>query len=67
MDYDLAKITSIEAKILHGYKADVNVQIKIKLKHELNIENIQVKLVSNPKGFNQIDKRPVDKYNEVFD
>jgi len=29
-------------------------------------ENLQVKLVSNLKGFNQIDKRWVDKYVEMW-
>ena len=66
MDYKLDEIEYVEAIVLRGYKADVNVQIRIKLKNALDVENIQVKLVSNPKGFNQIDKRPVDKYNIVF-
>jgi hypothetical protein len=56
MNYDLDKIEFVRAVVLHGYKADVNVQIMIKLKQALDIQNIQVKLVSNPKGFNQIDK-----------
>jgi len=66
MDYALDEIESVEAIVLRGYKADVNVQIKIKLKVALDIENIQIKLVSNPKGFNQVDKRPVDRYNDVL-
>lgn len=66
MGYVVEDIEFVKAIVLHGYKADVNVQITIKLKQAIDIENIQVKLVSNPKGFNQIDKRPVDKYNEVF-
>lgn len=67
MDYNLVEIKFVKAVVLHGYKADVNVQITVKLKNAADVENIQVKLVSNPKGFNQIDKRPVDKYNLVFD
>ena len=31
-----------------------------------NIQNLQIKLVSNPQGFNQIDKRWVDKYVELW-
>lgn len=38
----------------------------IKLKKAIDVENIQVKLVSNPKGFNQIDKRWVDKYTDMW-
>ena len=30
------------------------------------MQNLQVKLVSNPQGFNQIDKRWVDKYVELW-
>lgn len=45
----------------------MQVQVTIKLKKALDVENLQVKLVSNPKGFNQIDKRWVDKYTELWD
>ena len=31
-----------------------------------DLQNLQVKLVSNPQGFNQIDKRWVDKYVELW-
>jgi len=66
MGYEINKIELVEARVISRHKADVNVQIKVKLKHVADVENIQVKLVSNPKGFNQIDKRPVDAYNEVL-
>lgn len=60
MNYDLADIESVKAsKVKGSYKADIQVEIKIeiKLKSLTDIQNLQVKLVSNPKGFNQIDKR----------
>ena len=66
MDYNLHEIELIEAVVICGHKADVNVQIRIKLRKAADIENIQVKLVSNPKGFNQIDKRPIDTYNSTL-
>jgi hypothetical protein len=66
MNYILDEIEYVEAVVLHGYKADLNVKISVKLKTAIDVENIQVKLVSNPKGFNQIDKRPVDTYNKVL-
>ena len=66
MDYILDEIEFVEASILRGYKADVNVRIRIKLKTAIDIQNIQVKFVSNKKGKNQIDKRPVDRYNDVL-
>jgi len=69
MDYDINDIEYVKAsKIIGSYKADVQVriQITIKLKSQSDIQNLQVKLVSNPQGFNQIDKRWVDKYVELW-
>jgi len=67
MGYDLDEIEYVKAIIIHGYKTDVQAQITIKLKKAIDAQNIQVKLVSNPKGFNQIDKRWVDTYAEMWD
>lgn len=67
MGYDLNDIDYVKAVVLSGYKADINVQIQIKLKSAVDTENIQVKLVSNPKGFNQVDKRWLSHYKELWD
>jgi len=70
MDYTLDDIEEVNAfKITGSFKADVQVQIhiEIKLKKTQDIQNLQVKLVSNPTGFNQIDKRWIDKYKELWD
>ncbi|HVA82804.1 MAG TPA: hypothetical protein VNF06_01430, partial [Candidatus Aquilonibacter sp.] len=37
------------------------------LKDAVGHENLSVKLVSNPRGYNQIDKRWVEKYKEMWD
>lgn len=69
MNYNLNEIEHVVAhKITGSFKADVQVQInvEIKLKKLLDVQNLQVKLVSNPNGFNQIDKRWVDKYTELW-
>lgn len=66
MEYILTDIDYVKAIVLSGYKTDVQVQITIKLKQAIDVENLQVKLVSNPKGFNQVDKRWVDKYVEMW-
>ncbi len=67
MEYRLEEIEKIEAiKVTGSYKADVQVKIKIYLKDAIAAENISIKLVSNPQGFNQIDKRWVDKYVELW-
>ncbi|MBS9779004.1 MAG: type II restriction endonuclease [Moraxellaceae bacterium] len=67
MDYNLEEIEFVKAVVLSGFKADIQVQITIKLKTAINVENVQVKLVSNLKGFNQIDKRWIDKYVEMWE
>ncbi len=66
MKYKLLEIEYVEAVKISGFKTDVQVQVTIKLKKSIDVENLQVKLVSNPKGFNQIDKRWVDKYTEMW-
>lgn len=66
MQYDLSEISFVKATVLHGYKTDVNVQIQIKFKNAVDTENIQVKLVSNKSGFNQIDKRWLIHYKEIW-
>lgn len=68
MEYDLKEIEKVEAvKITGHHKTDVQVKIKIYLKNAIAAENISVKLVSNPTGFNQIDKRKIDKYAELWE
>ncbi len=69
MNYNLHEIEYVKAsKITGSFKADIQVQInvEIKLRKLLDVQNLQVKLVSNPAGFNQIDKRWVDKYVELW-
>lgn len=70
MGYNVSNIEYVKAiKVRGQYKADIQVSIKIiiKLKTQEDLQNLQVKLVSNPQGFNQIDKRWVDKYVELWD
>jgi hypothetical protein len=67
MGYKLNEIEFVEAIIISGYKTDIQAQVRIKLKKVIDVENLQVKLVSNIRGFNQIDKRWVDKYVEMWD
>lgn len=66
MGYELSQIKSVKAVVLHGYKADINLQVFVFYKENVDIRNIQVKLVSNKKGFNQIDKRWVKTYQELW-
>jgi hypothetical protein len=69
MSYELNDIETVKAtKVKGSFKADVQVEIKIeiKLRSLTDIQNLQVKLVSNPKGFNQIDKRYLKSYKELW-
>lgn len=67
MKYNLEEIEKVEAiKIKGSFKTDVQVKIKIYLKNVIVAENISIKLVSRTQGFNQIDKRKVEKYTELW-
>lgn len=66
MEYNISDIDYVKAIVLHGYKADINLQVQIKLKNTIDTENIQVKLVSNKKGFNQVDKRWLSHYKSMW-
>lgn len=69
MGYKISEIEYVKAvKITGSYKADIQVQIQVtvKLKEEFDCQNISIKLVSNLQGFNQIDKRWIDKYIELW-
>lgn len=69
MGYEIDKIENVKAIKISGQKTDIQVQIEImiKLKGAVGIENIQIKLVSNKSGFNQIDKRWVKEYVKMWD
>lgn len=63
MGYELNNIDKVKAFVLtKGYKSDVVVCIN----SQNQKENIQVKLVSNANGYNQIDKRWVNKYSIMW-
>jgi len=67
MNYNISEIENVEAELISGHhKSDVQVRVKIYLKTLVGIENISLKLVSSNTGFNQIDKRWVDKYVDMW-
>lgn len=66
MGYALEEIEYVKAIKVCGEKTDVQAQVTIKLKKVIDAQNMQVKLVSNLRGYNQIDKRWVDKYVELW-
>lgn len=66
MDYDIEEIVEVKAEALKvkDCKSDVVVEVRIKLRQCADVQNIQVKLVSSARGFNQIDKRFLKNYKE---
>ena len=67
MNYVIKEIEYVKAvKISGNYKTDVQVQVTIKLKEAIDCENLSIKLVSNSQGFNQIDKREVNRYVDIW-
>ena len=64
MKYRISEIESVSASKPHGAKADVEVLVKTTSGEQ--VERISIKLVSNPKGFNQIDKRWLANYAKMW-
>jgi hypothetical protein len=67
MGYKIDDINKVTAVTLgSGYKTDVQVLVFIMTKEAIDVQNISIKLVSNLKGYNQIDKRWIKKYKELW-
>ena len=67
MGYMIKEIENVKAvKLSNRYKTDIQVQITIYMKKAISAENLSIKLVSNLTGFNQIDKRWIKKYVEMW-
>ena len=63
--FNIRNIESVQAIKPHGKKSDI--RVKIKTKSGEFEEGISIKLVSNPRGFNQIDKRWVSDYAKMWE
>ena len=66
MGYNITKIESIVATKLSGHKTDVQIKVLIITSQASDFQNLQIKLISNEDGFNQIDKRWIKKYEEMW-
>lgn len=67
MEYNLAEIESVRAAVVRNKdcKTDVTVEVRVYFKDVVDVQNIQVKLVSGRgRGFNQVDKRRIATYCE---
>ncbi|MBF0379353.1 MAG: type II restriction endonuclease [Desulfamplus sp.] len=47
-------------------KADIQVRVEIIIDNMLHIENISLKKANRSAGFNQVDKRPVTTYQQIW-
>jgi len=65
MNYRLNEIEQVKAAKPHGQKADV--EVRVKTQSGERVDGISIKLVSNPQGFNQIDKRWLKTYVKIWD
>ena len=67
MGYVIEEIKDVKAiKLSNRYKTDVQVQITIYMRKSISAENLSIKLVSGSTGFNQIDKRWIKSYTEMW-
>ncbi len=64
MNYRLNEVEQVQASKPHGQKADV--QVRVKTNSGERLEGVSIKLVSNPQGFNQIDKRWLKNYVQMW-
>jgi hypothetical protein len=64
MSYRVSEIQQVSADKPHGEKADV--EVRVKTNSSERVEGISIKLVSNPQGFNQIDKRWLKTYAQMW-
>ena len=64
MGHTLTELESTVASKPHGEKADV--EVRVKSTNGEKVEGISIKLVSNPNGFNQIDKRWLSHYARMW-
>ncbi len=64
MKFDLSEVIEVQAVKPHGQKADV--ELTVKTRDKVYRQGISIKLVSNPRGFNQIDKRWLRTYAQMW-
>ena len=66
MGYHLDEIKDVEAVILHGHKTDIQIKVTIILKRATSVQNLSIKKANNDADFNQIDKRWVKNYVDLW-
>ncbi|MEK6893286.1 MAG: type II restriction endonuclease [Nanoarchaeota archaeon] len=67
MGYRLKKIKKVKAEVLHGHKTDVQIKVTITLKNLISVQNLSIKKTNSNADYNQIDKRWVKNYVDMWD
>lgn len=67
MGYNLKKIKKVKAEVLHGYKTDIQIKVTIILRKLVSIQNLSIKKTNSDADYNQIDKRRVKSYMEMWE
>lgn len=70
MQYDVSRVKNIKISLTNKNSNEGCIELIAydgALKKLKNIQNLQVKLISNKSDFNQIDKRSVDTYKSLWD
>jgi len=67
LGYNLKKIKKVKAIILHGHKTDVQVQVIVMTEDAISTQNISIKKTNDDADYNQVDKRWVKRYAEMWD
>ncbi len=68
MGYGIGKLDSVEAIQIppRGQKADVQLKIIITIRKIIKVENLSLKKANSDADYNQVDKRWVDAYQELW-
>lgn len=66
MGYKLNEIKSVQSRTIRNNKTDIQVKISRTDNGNIDTHNIQVKSLSNSRGFNQVDKRWIDTYQDMW-
>jgi hypothetical protein len=64
MNYNLERISAVQAAVISGQKTDV--QVRITIDSQNKTENLSLKRTKDKANFNQIDKRWVDNYRSLW-
>ena len=67
MGYELKKIKKVKAEVLHGHKTDVQIKVTITLKKLISVQNLSIKKTNSDADYNQIDKRWVKNYIDLWE